>query len=386
MRSSLDHFGVSVFRPLPKDRDVRQAAAAYRRNLFSVLKQAQSPDGWEQPFLDRHKVVSKDVWTHSQTTFALLNTPDASNEELREVVPGLDLPFVDRPPIEVDGVKYGWLLRDPDDTTSAEPALWTAAALAAALARPGLLEGEARRSAQKHLAYTQETLETYRSREMGAWNMYPNQKDASQYSSYTTALALLALLETRRAGLPWQGTVERRDTLLLAAAKQLADAYDGQADPPGWRTGYDIDKTQEGLTLQISALLLRAEAEAGFKVPDRILNDIPSHLTLCSRRNLDFADGVGKFSIPFKDHKGQEIFGKESITFLWYPWAVECSARWLRRLNQQGASADEQIPVRRGLGRLVLDLGKDLRSKVHSEFTFVSAEDLICLAAIAPPD
>ena len=221
---------------------------------------------------------------------------------------------------------------------------------------------------------------------MGAWNMYPNQKDASQYSSYTTALALLALLETlmrgpavaRHCGAPRYPVAGRRET--------VADAYDGQADPPGWRAGYDIDKTQEGLTLQISALLLRAEAEAGFKVPDRILNDIPSHLTLCSRRNLDFADDVGKFSIPFKDHKGQEIFGKESITFLWYPWAVECSARWLRRLNQQGASADEQIPVRRGLGRLVLDLGKDLRSKVHSEFTFVSAEDLICLAAIAPPD
>ena len=291
------------------------------------MKQSRSLDGWVQPTLDRRKELHKEVWCHSQAMFALLITPDARNEDLQDVLPGLDLPFAEAFPVEVGGVKYGWVIRDQEDSTIAETALWTAAALAAALAKPGLLDGEARRRAERNFVYTQAVLKTYRAGETGAWNMYPNQKDPSQYSPYTTTLALLALLETRRAGLAWEGTLDRRDALLRATAQKLAVTYDAQADPPGWRSaGYGTDRTQDGLTLQIYALLLRAEGEAGFQVPDRILKDIPAHLTLCSQRSLDFADDVGRFSIAFMNHKGQERIGKESITFLWYPWAVECSA------------------------------------------------------------
>jgi hypothetical protein len=217
--------------------------------------------------------------------------------------------------------------------------------------------------------------------------MYPNQKDPSRNSEYTTTLALLALLETRRAGLAWEGSLERRDALLRATAQRLVDDYDAQADPPGWTSaGLDADRAQDGLTLQIYALLLRAEAEAGFSLPEMILREIPAHLARCGRRSRDFPDSVGKFNVPFTNQNGQARIGKESISFLWYPWAIECSARWLRRAERHPVSAEDRLQVRRALGHLILDLGKNTGSAVDPEWTFVPAETLLCLAAVGPDD
>ena len=80
--------------------------------------------------------------------------------------------------------------------------------------RPGFLTGEARERALKNLSYTHEVLKIYRPNDNGGWNMFPNQTEPSLHNVYTTALALLALLETRKANLPWDGSVEKRDQLL----------------------------------------------------------------------------------------------------------------------------------------------------------------------------
>ena len=178
--------------------------------------------------------------------------------------------------------------------------------------------------------------------------------------------------------------MDRRDALLRATGK-AGGHLRRPGGPTGWRSaGYGTDRTQDGLTLQIYALLLRAEGEAGFQVPDRILKDIPAHLTLCSQRSLDFADDVGRFSIAFMNHKGQERIGKESITFLWYPWAVECSA--------PGCVVRSNILLPRTTGFESAALSAAWSwtlERAHFQGSFGmdvdSVEDLICLAAVAPP-
>ena len=215
--------------------------------------------------------------------------------------------------------------------------------------------------------------------------MFPNQNDPSLHNVYTTTLALLALLETRKANLPWEGSVEKREQLLKATAQWLADQYDDKSDPPGWHAASETHTgTIDGLTLQIYAELLRAEAEAGFALPARITNQIPDYVAKCVDRHLEFPSDSGEFAASFTDHRGQQYVAREALGFLWYPWAINSAQLWLLRAEKVGAPKEQQVRVRRALGHLINGLGNEAVSKYKSEWTFQAAETLYGLAAIPP--
>ena len=87
------------------------------------------------------------------------------------------------------------------------------------------------------------------------------------------------MLEVRAAGQPWQGSIEKRDALLKSTAQFLISLFEEKEGKRGWRrTAERADPISEGLTLQIYAELLRAEAEAGIEISPAILNAIPDRL------------------------------------------------------------------------------------------------------------
>jgi hypothetical protein len=221
------------------------------------------------------------------------------------------------------------------------------------------------------------------------WNMFPDQVDPSQRSLYATTLALLALLHTHRANLPWEGSTARRDTLLESTAKWLIERYDEQSSPPGWHGIFleeDSNRVYDGLTLQIYDELLWAEAEAGVKLPVTVLKRIPDHLIDCNNRSFDFPITSGTIVAEFTDHQGLKTMGEEPVQYLWHPWAIDCAFRWLDRSARHGAPAEQRTRVRRALGHLVVDLGEDsVRQANLDSYTFRSAEMLYGLSAIAPP-
>jgi hypothetical protein len=268
--------------------------------------------------------------------------------------------------------------------TQAEPALWTAVALANALGRPGLLTGEARERALKNLGYTQEILKTYRPDNENGWNMFANQEDPHLHNVYTTALALLALLEARKANLTWDGSFETRDQLLLNAARWLGNRYDAESPEPGWRhaASETSENTVDGLTLQIYGELLRAEAEAGFVIPPKILEQMPDYLSKCGERNLSFPNDSGEFAALFTDHSGQQYMAREALGFMWYPWAINAAQLWLLHAARVGEPMEKQVSVRRALGHLVIDHGNEAIQKFKSEWTFQAAETLYGLSVI----
>jgi hypothetical protein len=139
-----------------------------------------------------------------------------------------------------------------------------ATALAIALGRPGLLTDEQHRDAEAWLTLTQDVLKNYRSpKAAGGWSLFPFQDDPEQADTYATVLAAGALLETRKASLPWDGGAEERDLLLAAAVRWLIEHFDATDDPRGWGVHDALDGVNDGLTLQVYAILLRAEVEAG---------------------------------------------------------------------------------------------------------------------------
>lgn len=393
VRLLLDRYDVSVFRHVHTEAEIRASAAPMRQKLFNALKGGQTKEGWFSQTLRQNVRHELEWWSNAQALSAALSVPDASfdgqdvNQTLKGFLPALDFHFAPGTPIEVEGTRYGWISHPGDTHTQAEPAIWTAIALAKALGRPGLLEGEARRAAEERFRYTQEVLKIYRPLETGGWNMFPRQKEPANHNLYTTALALLALLEAHKADLPWEGSTERRDQLLKTTAQWLIDTYDDKSNPPGWRsTSESTYETIDGLTLQIYSELLRAEAEVGITLPPRMLNQISNYLKSCAQRTLSFPAASGEFSeIVFDRETGKETSDREAIGFLWYPWTINASVWWLRRAEKVGEPMEERVRVRRTLSNLVVKLGEEAAQKSGSEWTFQAAETLYALSVISPP-
>jgi hypothetical protein len=387
VRAFFDRHDASVLRPAREMPEIRRAAAPLRRQLFDALFAGRTTEGepWIRATLKRGAKLNVETWSHSQSLFAMFRIPEATNEELRALLPYLEMPFAPGVAIERNGVKYGWTSHQGDTDTLAEPALWTTAALAAALARPGLLDAAERERLLAHLAYTQEVLKLYRPRDNGGWNMFPQQKDPEEANPYTTTLALLTLLELRHAGLPWEGSASRRDELLERTAQWLLDDYDATTTPPGWHgTGEGAYETFDGLTLQIYSLLLRTQEETGFQASPVILANIPRHLTRMNERDFTFPIGRAEFSAIYIDHEKREYTGKEGVGFLWHPWAIDCAERWLRWAEQNNATPEERVRVRRALGHLIVDLGQESVRRATAEWTFIPAETLYGLTSVKP--
>ncbi len=386
IRTLLDRHDTSVMRQAHSNVEIRAAAASQRRDLVSALAHGQTSHGWIAASLKPGGADPNiEYWSNAQALSAIFATPELSDSEATQLLKGIDAAFAPDSVIEgKDGRKYGWIAHPKEMRTQAEPALWTAAALANVLGRPGLLTGEGRERALRNLAYTQEVLKTYRPDDKDGWNMFPNQDEPQLHNVYTTALALLALLETRKANLSWDGSFETRDQLLQSAARWLADRYDYESPEPGWRhaASETSENTVDGLTLQIFGELLRAELEAGFVIPPKILEQMPDYLTKCGDRNLSFPNDSGEFAALFTDHRGQHNMAREALGFMWYPWAINAAQLWLLRAERVGEPMENRVRVRRALGRLIVDRGGEAIQKFKSEWTFQAAETLYGLSSV----
>jgi hypothetical protein len=179
--------------------------------------------------------------------------------------------------------------------------------------------------------------------------------------------------------------VTHRDALLQSTFQWLVAEFDNSDNPPGWQAGSEsLSSSSDGLTLQIFGRLLDAEAEAGLTIPEPISKAIPLHLARCNERTIEFPVSGGEFSALITDHRGQQYLARESINFLWHPWAIDCAARWLRRPATGNTPLEQRVAVQRALGHLVVNLGENAFQKSTSGWTFVAAETLFGLSAIEP--
>jgi hypothetical protein len=74
--------------------------------------------------------------------------------------------------------------------------------------------------------------------------------------------------------------------------------------------------------------------------------------------------------------------GRRLIKYLWYPWVIDCSVRWLQYAEKQQLPKEQRVQVRRALGHLVIDLGDGALKRARGDYTFLASEDLYGLTAI----
>jgi hypothetical protein len=389
VRLILDRYDASMLRPVHGAAEVNATAQRVEIALLQRLRGEWLSGAWVHNNSTRTKgpKLAISPWVSSQAACAALRALGSKVNEQPEFWDVLAVPFAKDVRIEADGKKFGWLVSDAD-YPQAEPALWTIAALAVALSiadesskrRPQLLEW---------LEYTQTVADMYRPTGDGGWNVLPQQDDPSLHTTYATTLALLAMLELRRAGLGWHGDRARLDAQLRGAVRWLAGEFDPASTPPGWHLhlneagNANTGEVADGLTLQIYSELLRAEEEAAIEIPDEILTAIPRHLDSLIGRPPNYQPGLGVLSRAFTNFDGVKLVRSVSESYLWHPWGIEASVRWLRRLERTNGAPEAKTQARRILGYLTVGVGAPLfKAATTKAATFVQSETLYALATL----
>jgi hypothetical protein len=389
IRTIVDRFDASVFRPVPNEPAIRRAALETRKAVSNLLLEIWRKGNryvFDSPSRRDHPQTLQ-VWNVSQALGGLWRSPDLTPEQSLELSKELEVTLAPDLLIEAGGKKYGFLSTS-GLYTQAEATLWNVTAISMALNRPGLVVGEARKRLEQRLAEVQDHLTLYWDPVTGGWNTYPNQLKPAYHETYTAALALLTLLEVREANLPWIGDVALRDRMLTKTAEWLVSQWNPAGDSPGWRGAIDDEApASDGLTIQIYSELLRAEVDAGLIIPEAILHAIPRHLLRLNGRSLDSAPSVGRFSRAFINHEGQAFDINPSVNCLWHPWAVDAVRSWLQRLDTHPVSREQRTQMRRVLGYLVVDLGRELKSKINANSVpaFMAAETMYAYSRIPLP-
>jgi hypothetical protein len=299
----------------------------------------------------------------------------------------LDQAFDPGLPVEVNSVPYGWL---PAHTsyTQAEPALWLISALSVTLRQQAAsLTEEERLRLTKYLAYAQRAASHY-SGDDGAWYLTGGTKRPSTPSTYTAAVAMIALLEVHAAHQPWEGSQQRLEQLLHATVNWLIRNYD--ASESGWHgTVNKIDsQINFGLTLQIYTQLLRARRQLAIEISDGMLADMKNMLISLESMQFGYPATMIRPTYEFRDFRDQPRIEIVTINCLWHPWAVGCAAEWLASPMSERALPEERLRVRRSLGHLVVKDESAILSHLGStenKRTYVVAETLYGLSFVNLP-
>jgi hypothetical protein len=351
-----------MMRPIPADAAVREHADALRARLVARLEEARANSD-SNTYTAMFDGTRREPWAHHMAVFALLSQlsprphgPEGGRERLR-------MQF------SPDVGRLG---------SNAIPLFWGYMALARQVAL-GLDDADAR----TQLAAAERELDRFRSSaEPGGWSIFLDEPQMRP-DAYTTTMALMALLEARRAGLPWSGSAGTRDGLIHASFDWLVGHFNAGANPPGWQAGGSSPgESADGLTLQVYGRLLDAEREAGLRIPEAIAREIPRHLDRVDGRNAEFPVAGGELTYA----QGPPRERSEGINFLWHPWAIDGAVRWSIRNAGSPLSTQARVGIRRPLGHLVLDRGDQTVANATKQFTFSASETLYALTAIPPKE
>ena len=252
IQTMLDRHNVSLLRPVHADAQVAQVAAELAQEMTAQIFEKEAQGQF------RRANGNYDLWSAGQALAAVLHSSHARDEDRRRAAELLAKVFDNDPGLEANGIKFGWATQNVDHS-QVHPSLWMVDALGMALGHPGAMPDAERGRYERMLRYAIETTGAFYPIDGGGWNMFPRQVEADLHNDYASALAMLALLDLRAAGIELPGNAARRDELIGKTARWLMTRRVSHETHPGWLGDRRMaGMPLEGLTLQIYGTLLRA--------------------------------------------------------------------------------------------------------------------------------
>jgi hypothetical protein len=304
-----------------------------------------------------------------------------SSDQAEQIVQGLLQQFERE---EYDRELKAWVNRRGQKQQQSEPALWMAAALAQGYRHRNLPQ-DIRSRILDRLKETQEGLKVYRLNEAdrGAWNMFPNQHAPSQHSPFSTAIALLALLEHHRSDLPWEESNATRDALIERTASWLQSQClrDGQVtdwEPHLWPEGRN--PPCDGFTFCCAMLLLKAETlKLGFQMNVKIRAfALQKAEKLATFNGLNVRTQAVIRLQPRKD--GEPAFGDVTISIFWYPWALSCCQTIV---DAEANDPFSRLQFQKVIQRLIHEEGTAVVRQAQRTTSFELAEFLYAISTVS---
>jgi MTH538 TIR-like domain (DUF1863) len=357
IRRDLDHYGLSLLRPVPAAADLSRAAvnarAPLRRKLLAYA-------GSGKP----ERVGAADAWTTGQVLAALVRDHGATADDLKTILPLLRAAFRSA----ASGADARNLLIAEDSAGNAgraEPVIWMMMALAGAIGRATDLPPDAAAALAGLLAATQSVAEAFYPLEDGGWNVGAKQTDLGGHFIYTSALALQMLLQTRSAGQPWLGSKDKLDRMIADTSRWLVRSFVPDVGQRGWRRTVDDDKAPDAaITLTVYSALGRACAEAGFELPPMVQGAALEFQSGLRRRTYDALDPDVRHDFRILGPDGQDQLRTTITRVIWYPWAVQGLASWRQCARQNGLPLETLATLDRSLGHLLADLSPQMIADV----------------------
>jgi hypothetical protein len=372
--------GVSAYGAIPAAPDtskmLREVADRWRMDLLGT----QNPDGglrWSK--VDR--TVESQVWTTAQVLVAILQPEGRISEDSAAKI-GHAFQFIDKVRLGEKNEGWGYFEYVPWGVTEIDA--WVTIAYAKAFSMPerSKLLGADADSAKAKLTMCADVLKA-RAMSDGSWAPI-NQTDNLRFArTYSTVMAVWALLEVRRAL-----NTEANDEYIKAGIDWLLQK--SSLPQGGWVPNPDRRTQLEsfpGLTAQVIFVLLQAPQEfdhlllkgnfdgvltefskwlAGEKVP------LSSH-SLLSRpiSNNDRSHDSDRY-LP------RSKFMVESSTFLWYPWSLLACV-------ELAMGADKRMEVDNfpGCQRLAARVNELIQFSHDEPISYVTAESLMAIDRLA---
>jgi hypothetical protein len=370
LRRQIDTLDISIARRPKTYAQLQSLTDALIRKRTNDILVHVSPEGWigDGAFID--------YYAHAQATCALLHSSiDDHDKPFPQIA--LKQLFASAPRVELAGRQYGFVPDTGQQTIIVQPILWTGSALAA-LASIGEASHEpwSTSAFQESVHYVQQASLTYYKDAVSGWRQFPNADSASVYA---TVLATQMLMDMRDAGVEW-GDGQTLDKLIGNNLDWLLKQYQRDKNGfSGWREGVS-EVTVPGLTLHAYSVILRAETHG-----DRFVsNDMNQAITHLLEKGFDAEQWTDLTTWPrayFVDLKGQKVqYSNRTTTFLWYPWAIECVARWIER-NAAKQEVSHNHLLRHTLTELLVRGDQHVPTS-DSNAVFRSAEMLYALGSL----
>lgn len=379
LRRFIDQLNISVMRRPKTASQLKNATKVLISDTVDLIATRRAPDGWIENET-KMKRTTVDYWSHAESVCALLHVPSNKHKDTEELSRELAALFTSLPKDWWKG-NYGV----PADNNTAYPRveslLWTGNALAA-LASKGIESDEPWSKSRfgSSVRYVQESSLRYHDKSSNGWWVYPQTNDGD---TYATTLATQMLMDLRDAHVSWPGG-EDPDVLIRHNIEWLVKQYHRDRKGTwGWKEGTS-DDTVPGLTLQTYAVLLRAQAEGDRPVPPAIISTITKILE-DGFQDTNLINAMDMTVLPKDIMFTNPADGRQShptalaTQFVWYPWAIECIARWLD-LQPEHTNALHNHLVRRTLTDLLM--GENRRYLQNGYYTFRYNELLYALGSL----
>jgi hypothetical protein len=348
IRRSLDHFGLSLLRPVPTATDLARAVAGARAPLRRKLL-AYAGSGMPE------RAGASDAWTTGQVLAALVRDRATTADDLAAILPLFEAAFRSTASGAADASNLLNAKDSAGNTGRAEPVIWMMMALSGAIGRATDLPPEASASLARLLAATQSIAEAFYPLGDGGWNVGAQQADPGGHFIYTTAIALHMLLQTRSAGLQWLGSKDKLDRMIADTSTWLVRDFVPDVGQRGWRRTVDDDKAPDAaMTLTVYSALGRSCAEAGTELPAQIREAALEFQSGLRRRTYDAVDPDIRHDFQIV---GPESQFRTTITrVIWYPWAVQGLVSWRQCARKNDFPRETLATLDRSIGHLLGDL------------------------------